>query len=136
MVRNLESWVVELMLITCNYMWIWQPSLQNLSEKKIPFRLSSQLLLQGSPHLTSYQLQVMPGIAPFLAFSDWKWKLSSFHRKYFLPVDQSASVALLWEQQWSLRVYMNFGLCRSCWLSLILLLELLVFGDLAGNHIS
>lgn len=132
MVRNLESWVVELMLITCEYMWIWQPSLQNLSgkKKKIPFRLSSQLLLQGSPRLTSYQLQVMPGIAPFL------WKLSSFHRKWFLPVDQSASVALLWEQQWSLRVYMNFGLCRSCWLSPILLLELLVFGDLAGNHIS
>lgn len=93
--------------------------------------LNSQLLLQEHP-----QLQVMTGIAPFVSLSAWKWKLSCFHRKCFLPLDQSASVALLWEQQRSRHVYVNFGLCRSCWLSPVLLLELLVFGDFAGNHIS
>lgn len=70
------------------------------------------------------------------ALSAGKWECSNFHGKCFLFFDRSASIAVLWEQQGSQRVYANFGLCRSCWLSPILLLELLVFGELAGNHIS
>lgn len=99
------------------------------------WQLSSELLLQECPFLVPDWLQVMTWKAPFVAHSTWKCKLSNFHRKRFPPFDLSATVAPLWEQQHSRRVYVNFDLRRSCWLSpFLLLLELLVFWDLAGNH--
>lgn len=85
----------------------------------------------------------MRGFAPLLADPSW---LEVEAERLFLgnvfsasrpvclkrsPVGAAAAAAAL-----SKNVYVNFGPCSSCWLSLILLLELPVCGELAGNHIS
>lgn len=64
----------------------------------------------------------------------WKQRLSSVHRKRFLPVDQFASVASGGSSS-----ALSTCLCELChagWLSPISLLAYLLFGEFAGNRIS
>lgn len=65
-----------------------------------------------------------------------KVEVKQLSREMFSPWWPICFQCSLWEQQHTWHVYVNFGLCSPCWLSPILLLELLVFREFAGNHIS